>query len=122
MESLKAWMHGLQRSLFNLFPQMEVGVFDKMKQKILTHVKTYEIPQIDENGKLIRKGRKETANQEGDDSDDSDLEDVRVDIALGEGILKVNLGIPIIVVCNKIDLLSAQGEKAKFLEENLDFI
>ena len=41
---------------------------------------------------------------------------------LGEGVLKVNLGIPIIVVCNKIDSMYLQGEKAKLLQENLDFI
>ena len=58
-----------------------------MKQKILTHVKTYEEPQIDEHGKLIRKGRKEEKSKrepgEGDDgSDDSDIEDVRVEMPL----------------------------------------
>ena len=37
-------------------------------------------------------------------------------------MLKVNLGIPIIVVCNKIDIMYNQGEKAKLLQENLDFI
>jgi GTPase SAR1 family protein len=30
---------------------------------------------------------------------------------LAEGVLKVNLGIPIIVVCNKVDLI-LRGEKA----------
>ena len=96
----------------------------QMKQKMLTLVKTYEEPQIDENGKLIRKGRKETAvkGEEAKDSDDSDVEDVRVEMPLGPGVLKVNLGIPILVVCNKIDLLSVNGDRAKFLEENLDFI
>ena len=46
---------------------------------------------------------------------------MRKDLALGDGVLKVNLGIPIIVVCNKVDLL-IKGEKAKFLAENFDFI
>ena len=97
-----------------------------MKQKILTHVKTYEEPQIDEHGKLIRKGRKKTKKQEtgeGEDgSDGSDIEDVREEMPLPPGVLKVNLGIPIIVVCNKIDYLSVHNERSKFLEENLDFI
>ena len=124
MEQLKSWMAALSKCLFNIFPQMEPGVFDKMKQKMLTLVKTYEEPQIDENGKLIRKGRKETAvkGEEAKDSDDSDVEDVRVEMPLGAGVLKVNLGIPILVVCNKIDLLTINGDRAKLLEENLDFI
>lgn len=40
---------------------------------------------------------------------------------LGEGVLSVNLGIPIIVVCHKIDMM-LRGEKAQFLETNIDFI
>jgi hypothetical protein len=40
---------------------------------------------------------------------------------LPEGVLKVNLGIPIIVVCSKIDLL-IRGEKSQFLETNMEFI
>lgn len=76
---------------------------------------------------MIRKGRKEVKKAEpgeGDDgSDDSEIEDVRVEMPLPAGVLKVNLGIPIIVVCNKIDYLAVHAnERSKFLEENLDFI
>ena len=48
--------------------------------------------------------------------------DVRLDMPLGEGVLKVNLGIPIIVVVNKIDIMYQQSDKGKLLQENLDFI
>ena len=41
---------------------------------------------------------------------------------LSQGVLKVNLGIPIVVLCNKIDIIHQTGEKAKILQENLDFI
>ena len=107
MEQLKSWMAALSKCLFNIFPQMEAGIFDKMKQKIITHVKTYEEPQIDEHGKLIRKGRKEEKKrdkEEDDGSEDSEIEDVRVEMPLPPGVLKVNLGIPVVVVCNKISL------------------
>ena len=61
-----------------------------------------------------------------DDSDSEDLSneeiDVRLDMPLGEGVLKVNLGIPIIVLCNKVDIIQHKGETAKLLQENLDFI
>lgn len=40
---------------------------------------------------------------------------------LPEGCLKVNLGIPILVVVNKVDLL-LHGDKKAFLDENFDFI
>lgn len=41
--------------------------------------------------------------------------DVRLEMPLGEGVLKVNLGIPIVVLCNKVDMINAHGEKAKLL-------
>jgi len=107
MEQFKAWMAALNNCLFNkVFAKLDAGVFDKMKQKILELVKTYEEPQLDENGKLIRKRKKEEMKREPGEDDaelDDDEEDVRVEMPLGPGILKVNLGIPIIVVLNKID-------------------
>ena len=47
---------------------------------------------------------------------------MRLDMPLSQGVLKVNLGIPIVVLCNKIDIIHQTGEKAKILQENLDFI
>jgi Dynein light intermediate chain (DLIC) len=44
-----------------------------------------------------------------------------LEIDLPEGCLKVNLGIPILVIVNKVDLL-LHGDKKNFLEENFDFI
>lgn len=100
-----------------MFPKMEAGSFEKMKSKIENHIKTYEDPILDDNGKVVAKRQEATAFG----SDGEEIEDQRKDLALGEGVLKVNLGIPIIVVCNKIDLL-IHGEKAEFLAENMDFI
>lgn len=118
MQQLSKWLKVLQRSLFtNMLPKMEAGLYEKMKQKIEIHIKTYEDPELDENGKLIKKRQKADV----DGSEGEEAEDMRKDLALGEGVLKVNLGIPIIVVINKVDLMF-QGEKAKFLAENLDFI
>ena len=60
------------------------------------------------------------------DEQDSDMSqddmDVRLDMPLGEGVLEVNLGIPVVILCNKVDLILQSGEKAKLLQENLDFI
>lgn len=90
-------------------------------------MQTYEEPQVDDEGNLIIKRQDEfkTAPVDVDDLDSdmsADEIDVRLDMPLGEGVLKVNLGIPIIVVCNKVDIMHQTGEKAKLLQENLDFI
>lgn len=42
-------------------------------------------------------------------------------VPLPEGVLKNNLGIPIIVACHKADLIS-RGDRAQFMEQNIDFI
>lgn len=118
MQQLSKWIKVLQKILFKLIPQMEAGAYEKIKQNIETHIKTYEDPQLDEHGKIIIKTRQQE-KKEGEENDV--VEDMRKDLALGEGVLKVNLGIPIIVVCNKVDLL-IHGEKAKYLAENMDFI
>lgn len=58
-----------------------------------------------------------------DDSEDEEaqLEDLKMEIPLPEGCLKVNLGIPILVIINKVDLL-LHGDKKSYLEENFDYI
>lgn len=53
-----------------MFPNMEPGAYEKLKQKLEMSIKTYEEPDVDENGKLIKKRKEEKANA----SDDSDLE------------------------------------------------
>lgn len=47
--------------------------------------------------------------------------DIKLDLPLPDGCLKVNLGIPIMVMVNKVDLL-LHGDKKSYLEENFDFI
>jgi hypothetical protein len=104
-----------------------------MKGKLETYVKTYEEPELDENGKLLVKMnsgkvvKKDQSNDDnmgsgeggnidgdlnnGDDEDANNLADLKAQMPLGQGVLQVNLGIPIIVVCSKIDLM-ARGDKA----------
>jgi hypothetical protein len=56
-------------------------------------------------------------NEEEDKLDDDldDFSDLKSKLPLPEGVLQVNLGIPIIVVGHKIDLL-LRGDKAALLE------
>lgn len=113
-KQLSKWIKVLQNSLFKMIPKMETGLYEKMKKNIETHIKTYDDPELDESGKLIIKTRPK--NEDG-----KEMADIRETLELAEGVLKVNLGIPIVVICNKVDLL-VQGEKAKYLAENMDFI
>lgn len=114
-KQLSKWVKVLQNCLFKMIPKMETGMYEKMKKAMENHIKTYEDPELDDNGKLIVKTRPVEKTEEDGEPD------MREKLELGEGVLKVNLGIPIVVICNKVDLL-AHGEKAKYLAENMDFI
>ena len=57
MQSLRDWLTAINKSLFNLYPQLTDGVFEKMKQKIYRICQTYEEPQLDDNGNLIKQNK-----------------------------------------------------------------
>ena len=86
MQSLRDWLNAINTTLFNIFPKMGPGEFEEMQQKIQRICQTYEEPQLDENGNLI-KTRKETENKKDEDNSDSMDDDVRLDMDLPEGVL-----------------------------------
>mmetsp|Transcript_38323 Transcript_38323/g.50274 ORF Transcript_38323/g.50274 Transcript_38323/m.50274 type:complete len:147 (+) Transcript_38323:523-963(+) len=122
MNNLRTWLSKLSKCILSLVPEMEVGTHEKMKQSIERHVLSYEEPQVDDNGNLIIKRKEERKPGEDDSDMSADEMDVRLEIPLSEGVLKVNLGIPIVIVCNKVDIIHMSGEKSKLLQENLNFI
>jgi hypothetical protein len=71
--------------------------------------------------KTVKPKEKSQSDSEDNNEQVEEETDLRLEMDLPEGCLKVNLGIPIIVVVNKVDLL-LHGDKKAFLEENYDFI
>ena len=51
------------------------------------------------------------SGSENNESEEEEFEDLRSMLPLPEGVLRVNLGIPITVVCHKVDLIG-RGDKA----------
>lgn len=91
---------------------------DKMKDRLTRFVKNFERREdsTDNNlsaSKTTNQNKQNYGNDEEEKMDDEfdDYSDLKSRLPLPEGVLKVNLGIPIIVVCNKIDLL-LRGEKS----------
>ena len=68
---------------------------------------TYEEPQLDAEGKLIKQTKEEEA--------DEDMKELKKELPLPDGVLKVNLGIPILVVVTKADHL-LHGELRTYLD------
>jgi dynein light intermediate chain 1 len=130
MNSMQRWIEVIQDTVLNLMPKLDFKVQEKLRKKLANHVQTYEEPFSEDSLKIAAKsqGKMESAqNSDGtnaetiDNDDEEDLTDLKMQMPLPEGVLTVNLGIPIIVACTKSDLIK-RGEKAQMLEQNIDFI
>lgn len=85
-------------------------------------VLTYEEPEIDADGKLVTKIKESQDDKENDEDDDAaDLNELKKELPLSEGVLKTNLGIPMIVAITKADLL-LYGDLRTYLDKHFDFI
>ena len=76
---------------------------------VINKIKLYQEPEIDDQGKYIKKPLDEEQKKKKLDED------------LKEGVLKINCGVPIVFVINKADVVTQSSEKKKF-EENSEFI
>lgn len=52
---------------------------------------------------------------------DEKNEDLKAELPLGEGVLEVNLGIPLVVVCSKSDVIQA-NDKGVFTDKALEVL
>jgi len=73
------------------------------------YIKLYEEPQFDEEGNF----KKEEVSEE--------TKAFKSQIPMKEGVLKTNLGIPIIIVVNKSDIVNQATERRRY-EEDSEFI
>ncbi len=73
------------------------------------YLKLYEEPQFDEEGNFRKeKPTEETVN-------------LKLELPLKEGLLRSNIGVPIVFVVNKSDIVMQPNERKKY-EEDSDFI
>ena len=76
---------------------------------VVNKIKLYQEPEIDEQGKYVKKPL------------DDDQRKKKLSIDLKDGVLKTNCGVPIVFVMNKSDAVTQSAERKKF-EENSEFI
>lgn len=111
----------LGETILDIMKLLKSSEQDKMKDRLTRFVKNFE-RKDDSNdstsppkSKLNNKDNNLMDDEEKFDDDLDDFTDLKSRLPLPEGVLQVNLGIPIIVVCNKIDLL-LRGDKSQLLE------
>ena len=73
------------------------------------YIKLYEEPQFDEEGNF----KKEEVSEE--------TKAFKSQLPMKEGVLKTNLGIPVIIVVNKSDIVNQATERRRY-EEDSEFI
>jgi len=108
-ESLKKWLNYIDDTFSPILANFEKEKQLEAKEKIKNIIKLFEEPQFNENNQYIKKNLTEEEKNS------------KLLMPLKDGVLEINLGIPIVIVVNKSDVISQPGEK-KFYEENSDFI
>jgi hypothetical protein len=76
---------------------------------VTEYLKLYEEPQFDDEGNF----KKDQLSEENIN--------LKLQLPLKDGILKTNIGVPLVIVVNKSDVVLQTGERKRF-EEDSEFI
>lgn len=92
-----------------IFMNLKIDKQQELQKAVQDYLKLYEEPpaEIDENT-IIEKPTEETIQ-------------LKLDLPMKDGLLKINLSAPVIFVVNKSDVVTSSQEKKKF-EEDSEFI
>jgi hypothetical protein len=121
MDNCKKWIDVLKKGVFEITPKLELKQMQRLRERNEIWFKTYEEPELDEEGRLKNKRPKIKQNnlEESQVKNDSNLDeidisimeeqemmdDLRKEMELPEGALVTNLFIPVLIVCSKVDLI-----------------
>lgn len=94
-----------------LFLQLPVAKQNKMKKNIENHFKFYKNPD-----KNAQDATKAEDTKEGEGKEEDEMREALHDVDLEEGVLNVNMGVPIMVICTKSEVLST-GETMKYFHQ-----
>ena len=71
MTQTEKWMNVLKEAIFEISPKLNLKTLERLKDRNVDLYKTYEEPEIDEEGKLLNKKiKKRTMGQEMDEEDE----------------------------------------------------
>jgi dynein light intermediate chain 1 len=101
MKTLEKWSACLEEFVKKAMDTLSVGEQDALKGATLEHVKTYKEPQTSDE-------QDENANAAATTQEASP-----VDAPLPTGLLTTNIGLPIVVVCCKADVMQTQEREEK---------
>lgn len=99
-----------------LFLQLSVTKQNQMRKNIENHYKFYKNPDKTQQKPV------EEEQKEGEGGEEEEIREAINDMDLEDGILNVNLGVPIMVICAKSEVVST-GETMKYFHQTrFDYI
>lgn len=116
LDQLSIWsdvLFEINKELFS--KQLPLQKQNNMRKNIENHFKFYVNPDKDKTE------QDQPENQEGEGGDNDEFKQAIDEMDLEEGVLTVNLGIPIILICTKSEVV-ATGETMKYFQPRFDFI
>ena len=116
LDQLSQWADVIFEINKRLLLQLPVSKQNEMKKKMEDRFKFYKNPAKTEN-KEYEEGEGEKKEDEGD----NEMREALNEMTLEEGILSVNYGIQIMVICTKAEVV-ATGETMKYFKTRFEFI
>ncbi|EAR92881.3 cytoplasmic dynein 1 light intermediate chain 1 (macronuclear) [Tetrahymena thermophila SB210] len=103
MEQLDKWIEMITNHLQSL--QINLETLDQMRAKVEKLFRDYKEPVLDSDGKLVKSDTQISPEEE------AELIKLKSSVPLPEGSLTSNLGIPIVILANKSDLIAQSNDQ-----------
>ncbi|KAL4490863.1 hypothetical protein ABPG72_008599 [Tetrahymena utriculariae] len=104
MEQLDKWIEMITNHFQSL--QISLEILDQMRAKVEKQFRDYKEPVLSSDGKLVNKSDSQISPEE-----ELELTKLKSSVPLPEGSLTSNLGIPIVIVANKSDLIAQNNDQ-----------
>lgn len=119
MDQLSQWSDVIFEINKKLFLQLPVAKQNLMKKKIEEHFKLYKNPNKTENQETAGNISEET--KINNETAEDDMKEALKQLDLEEGVLNVNLGVHIMIIWTKSEVV-ATGETMKYFQSRFEFI
>lgn len=110
-DQLSQWADIIFEINKKLFLQLPVAKQNQMRKNIENHFKFYKNPDKSKQEKPT-----EDAKVEGEGGEEEEMKEALNEMDLEDGVLNVNMGVPIMVICTKSEVIST-GETMKYFHQ-----
>ncbi|KAL6067712.1 Cytoplasmic dynein 1 light intermediate chain 1 [Balamuthia mandrillaris] len=128
-KTLQDWLKVVEDHIEAIKLKLPKGALESLKKKAVLHFQNYKEPKPTQKGTSssvsVTSEAPPAINAEHNPSNDAQLDFGSGDdtlLPLGEGVLTHNLGIPIVVVCQKVDMLEGLEKEYSYRDDHFTYI